>query len=70
MVLKTAGEPESLAAPLRQAVRELDPDIPVSGMTAMSTVVMDSVDQPRFLALIVGVFAVLALALAASASTA
>ncbi len=64
MVLKTAGKPESLAAPLRQAVRDLDPDIPVSGIAAMSTVVADSVDQPRFFAVIVGVFAVLALALA------
>ena len=64
VILKTAGTPESLAAPLRQAVRDLDPDIPVSGIAAMSTIVADSVDQPRFFAAIVGVFAVLALALA------
>jgi putative ABC transport system permease protein len=64
VVLKTVGRPESLAAPLRQAVRDLDPDIPVSGITAMSTVVADSIDQPRFFAVLVGVFAVLALALA------
>jgi putative ABC transport system permease protein len=64
VVLKTVGKPEALAAPLRQAVRALDPDIPVSGITAMSTVVADSIDQPRFFAVLVGVFAVLALALA------
>ena len=64
VVLKTVGKPESLAGPLRQAVRDLDPDIPVSGITAMSTVVADSIDQPRFFAVLVGVFAVLALALA------
>jgi len=64
VVLKTVGRPESLAAPLRQAVRELDADIPVSGITPMSTVVADSIDQPRFFAVLVGVFAVLALALA------
>ena len=64
VVLKTAGRPESLAAPLRRAVRDLDPDIPVSGITAMSTVVAESIDQPRFFAVIVGVFALLALALA------
>jgi putative ABC transport system permease protein len=64
VVLKTAGKPESLAAPLRGAVRNLDPDIPVSGIAAMSTVVGESIDQPRFFAVIAGVFALLALALA------
>jgi ABC-type antimicrobial peptide transport system permease subunit len=46
-------------------VRDVDPDIPVSGIAPMSTIVSGSIDEPRFLALLVGVFAALALALAA-----
>ena len=65
VVLKTVGRPESLAAPLRQAVRDVDAEIPVAGITAMSSIVADSIDQPRFFALLIGVFAAAALALAA-----
>jgi predicted permease len=65
VVLKTVGRPESLAAPLAQAVRALDPDIAVSGLTPMSTMVADSIDQPRFFALLAALFAAAALALAA-----
>jgi putative ABC transport system permease protein len=65
VVLKTAGAPEALAAPLRAAVRELDPDMPVSGLEAMNSLLAESIDQPRFFALLVGVFAALALTLAA-----
>ncbi|HEY7498230.1 MAG TPA: ABC transporter permease [Vicinamibacterales bacterium] len=65
VVLKAAGRPEGLVGALRQAVRDVDPDIPVSGIAPMSTIVSGSIDEPRFLALLVGVFAALALALAA-----
>jgi putative ABC transport system permease protein len=60
-----AGPPERLAATLAQAVREVDPDIPVANVTAMTRLVSESIDDPRFLAILVGVFAALALALAA-----
>jgi ABC-type antimicrobial peptide transport system permease subunit len=65
VVLKTAGDPTLLAMPLRFAVRELDSDIPVSGTTAMTALVAESIAEPRFLAQIVGVFAALAALLAA-----
>ena len=60
-----AGPPERLAATLAQAVREVDPDIPVGNVTAMTRLVSESIDDPRFLAMLVAIFAALALALAA-----
>jgi putative ABC transport system permease protein len=64
IVLKTVGEPHLLAGPLRQAVREVDPDVPVSAVSPMADIVSGSVAEPRFFALLVGVFAALALTLA------
>jgi putative ABC transport system permease protein len=65
LVLKASVDPESLAGPMREMVRQIDPDLPVSGIASMDTLVADSVAEPRFFASLVGVFAVLALALAA-----
>jgi putative ABC transport system permease protein len=65
VILKASGRPEALAALLRQAVREIDPDIPVASIEPMTAIVANSIEQPRFLALLVGVFAAAALALAA-----
>ena len=65
MVLKTSVPPESVARALTEAVRELDGTIPVSGVRPMGSLVSQSVEEPRFLALITGVFATLALLLAA-----
>ena len=65
VVLKTAGDPTQMIAPLRQAVRELDRDIPVANASPMTDLVADSIAEPRFLATIVGIFAALAALLAA-----
>jgi putative ABC transport system permease protein len=65
VVLKTAGSPEHLIGTLRHGVREIDPNVPVSSVAPMSELVADSIGAPRFFALLTGVFAVLALALAA-----
>ena len=65
VVLKSIGDPSALAGSLRQAVRDVDPDMPVSTLMAMSQVVSDSIDEPRFLAFLVSVFAALALMLSA-----
>ena len=55
----------NLAAPLRQVVAGLDRNVPVSGITTLSEMVGDSIDQPRFFATLAMAFAVLALTLAA-----
>jgi putative ABC transport system permease protein len=65
VVLKTASQPETLTMPLRQAVRAVDPDIPVTNIAAMTSLVSESIEEPRFLAMLVGLFAGLALLLAA-----
>jgi putative ABC transport system permease protein len=43
----------------------IDPDLPFGEITTLRAEVEDNVDQPRFRALLIGVFALLALALAA-----
>jgi putative ABC transport system permease protein len=65
VILKAAGDPSRLAAPLRQAVSSIDRDVPVSSVNMLSDLVANAIEQPRFLALLAGGFAVLALALAA-----
>jgi putative ABC transport system permease protein len=65
LVLRTAGDPMSLAAPVRDEIRRLDPAIPVADVLPMTDVVYASVAQPRFIAFLVLIFAVVALSLAA-----
>jgi putative ABC transport system permease protein len=65
LVLKTATSPESLVPALRSAIREIDPDIPVAGVTTMSALVADSLGESRFLAWLVTLFAGLAVLVAA-----
>ena len=65
VILKTAGDPALLAAPLRRAVADLDRGVPVAGITTLDTIVRESIDQPRFFAMLSAAFAALALTLAA-----
>jgi putative ABC transport system permease protein len=65
ILLRTAGDPVLLAAPLRQAVAAIDRNVPVAGLGTLDAIVADSIEQPRFFALLAGAFAALALALAA-----
>jgi putative ABC transport system permease protein len=65
VVLRTAGDPALLSAPLRQAVAAIDRNVPVAGLGTLDAIVADSIEQPRFFALLAGAFAALALVLAA-----
>ena len=65
VVLKTAGDPAALAEPLRRAVKEIDPGIAVASLATMEAIVAESIGGSRFYALLVGIFAGLALLLAA-----
>ena len=65
VVLKTAGDPAALAEPLRRAVKEIDPAIAVASIETMDAIVAQSIGSSRFYALLVAVFAGLALVLAA-----
>ncbi|HKO96752.1 MAG TPA: ABC transporter permease [Pyrinomonadaceae bacterium] len=65
MALRTSGDPESLAGAVRKEVLALDKDQPVTNVLTMNAVISRSVWQPRFYAILFGIFAVLALVLAA-----
>jgi putative ABC transport system permease protein len=65
LVLRTSGDPTSLAATVRNAVRNLDKDLPVFRVTTMEQLVADSMAQRRFTLWLLGIFAVTALLLAA-----
>jgi predicted permease len=65
LVVKTQGDPNALAGPVRQAVRALDPTLPVANIRTMDDVVAATLSAPRFTGMLLGVFAGLALALSA-----
>jgi len=65
LLIRGPRDPLALAAPLREAVRALDPDLAVYDVTTMQQALADSVARPRLLALLLGLFAALALVLAA-----
>ena len=65
LVVRTNFDPLSLAATVRQTVWDIDKDQPVSDISSMEEIVSDSVARQRFSMLLLGVFAGLALVLAA-----
>ena len=64
VVARTEGDPTSLAGPVRQVIRDLDPALPAYAMTPLSTVLSDSVARRRFSMLLLVLFAGVALFLA------
>jgi predicted permease len=66
VVLRTTLTPAALAQTIERTVREqLDPSIPVVRLRDMESVLAESIQRPRFLAQLLGVFGGLALLLAA-----
>ncbi len=66
LVVRTKGDPLSLSGALRNAVHAIDPDQPVSALRPMTEWVDASVNQPRYLTTLFGLFAALAMILAAT----
>jgi putative ABC transport system permease protein len=64
-VVRAGRDPAALAAAARAAVRQLDPTQPIAGVRTLERVVADSVAPRRFALQLLGIFACLALALAA-----
>jgi putative ABC transport system permease protein len=64
-VIRTAGPDAGLGAALREIVREVDPEQPVIRLTPISSLVSETLARPRFGMTLFGVFAALALVLAA-----
>jgi putative ABC transport system permease protein len=65
VVVRASSAPMALANALRAEVRALDKHLPVSKVRTMATVRGDSIAEPRFRALLIGLFGAVALALAA-----
>jgi len=64
VVTRAAGDPRSIAGGVREAIRRLDPDLPVPAQRTMQEVLEESVAQRRFQMLLAAVFAATALLLA------
>jgi putative ABC transport system permease protein len=65
VVLRTSVEPLSVVPAFRRAVHAGDQDLPLSGVTTMEAAVGASTAGPRFTALLLGLFATVAVLLAA-----
>jgi putative ABC transport system permease protein len=64
-VVRTAAEPETLAKSCEAAVRGIDRSIPLSQVESMQRVIADKLWRSRVSAVLLGIFAAIALALAA-----
>jgi putative ABC transport system permease protein len=65
VVMRTAVPPGTLGEAARRAVYSVDPDLPVANVRTLAQIVARSISQPKFYTTLLGVFAAVALALAA-----
>jgi len=65
LVVRTTGDPANMTAAIRNEVLSLDKEQPISGIKTLDQLVSTSIAQQQFSMLLLGVFAVVALALAA-----
>jgi predicted permease len=66
LVIRTRQDPMSLAGAVRGEIQRMDPTLPVADMQTMEKVLFDSVASPRFVMVLVMLFALVALVLAAT----
>jgi putative ABC transport system permease protein len=66
VIVKSTLSPSSVVAAVRQEVRKMDKDLPVTDVQTMPDIMETSLAQPRFRTLLLGVFAAMALVLAAT----
>jgi len=64
VVVKTTQSASAVAAAVRQVVRGIDPNLPVTEVASMPDVLASSVAEPRFRTWLLGLFGVVALILA------
>jgi predicted permease len=64
VALRTKAEPAGITESVREAVHAIDPDLPLANAATLTTLVDDSMAQPRFSVFLLGSFGVLALLLA------
>src|SRR6202011_4134312 len=66
IVVRTQIDPQSLTVTLRRVVTEIDKDVPVYRTRTLADYMSQSIAQPRLNAMLVGLFAFIALLLAAA----
>jgi putative ABC transport system permease protein len=64
LVIRSNGDAAALSAAVRKELMAIDPEQPVSNMQTMEQVMATSITRPRFIMLLLGLFAGVALALA------
>jgi putative ABC transport system permease protein len=64
VVRAASGNAAALTTAVREAIRRVDPGVPLANVDTMEQLEADAVSQPRFVMLLVGLFAAVALALA------
>jgi hypothetical protein len=64
LVLRTPGDPQALVGPLRKAMQELQPNMPLSEIQPLEASMEQSLGQRRVIMFVFSLFAVLALVLA------
>jgi putative ABC transport system permease protein len=65
LAVRTAGDPATIVNAVRGAIREVDPDQPISDVASMETLMGRAVGQRRLSMTLLATFAVLAMVLAA-----
>lgn len=65
LILKTSGDAEAAIPMLREVIWEADADLPLNGVGTLESRLRTSIQGPRFNAMLLGLFAALALVLAA-----
>jgi putative ABC transport system permease protein len=65
MAVRTAAEPEGMSKSIAAVIRSVDPDLPMSDVKSMDSLLKESVGDERFSAALFGGFAFIALCLAA-----
>ena len=64
LATRVRGDPDAIVSQLRAAVRSLDPDVPLSAIQSVESILYDSVAAPRFRTQLLVGFAAVALILA------
>ncbi len=63
LVIRTADPPRETIADLREVVGQLDPELPLAGITTFENIISDSVAPRRLQVILLGLFAAIALSL-------
>src|SRR5207248_9862008 len=66
LVVRTGADPMTLSTALRAAIRDVDPLLAVDRMATIESLEEDSIASPKVTAILMGLFAALALAISAS----